>query len=157
MRGMKLATIATTIALAACGSSKNWSEQPLQPTTCERNGVAVSVSLPKDLEAWGDPCQWKKDLSSDSYLQVRITVRDRASLEDALDMTAKQYTVVRKDKTADGSFVLAKHVDEARILEVETWNAGTKLACEAHGANLSNPDATLRWLATICDSVKRAK
>jgi len=142
-----------------CGGDKDWSKEALKPATCKFKGHDIEISVPDGLESkvFEGQCNWKKDISAESYVQ--IMVMDGENNKDAADAKkwlAGKPTIVKSEDAADGGYTLTYTYEDKKLLHADIAKVfgAKKLKCDASAANVKNPDATLDWLVSICSSLK---
>jgi hypothetical protein len=133
--------------------------EPLKPTTCTFKGHTYELSIPDGLDAkqFEGECNWKKDSSAESFVQIHLMTGGSKNAAEAKKLMAGKPTIVKSEDTPDGGYVLSYHYDDKKLLDAEVIKpAGgdDKVQCHASAANVASPDATLDWLVAICSSLK---
>lgn len=147
------------VALIGCGgSNKDWSKEALKPASCTLKGQAFEVQVPDGLEpkTFENQCNWKKDISAESFVEIMLMPGGSKTVADAKQFLAGHPTDVKSEDLPGGGYALTYSYDNKGMLEAVAVipQGDDRVQCQATAANVKNPDDTLAWLAKICKTFK---
>lgn len=142
---------AAALLLVACGApAPDWSARPLAPVHDTVDGLAFTLRLPAGLVR-GDAGYWHAGDDEPSVLVTRFDAPETAAAFEQAAHLDPRDTVERRT-----GFSLAHRAPNDVELAVEVARDGLWChAGQARRGGVPNPDATLRWLAAICESLGR--
>jgi len=146
------------LAFGCGGSNKDWSKEALKPASCTLKGKAYEVQIPDGLDplTFENQCTWKKDISAESFVEIRLMTGGSKTAADAKQFLPGHPADAKSEDLPGGGYVLTYSHDDKKLINADAViPAGDDtVQCNASAANVKNPDDTQAWLAKICKTFK---